>query len=60
MNNFKNSYYNVYIYSSTGKLVKALQDINTPNFTIDVSQLPSGMYVVWANIGNGLWSKFVR
>jgi hypothetical protein len=60
VSNYTGSYFDVYIYSSTGKMVKAQQDINTANFTIDISTLPSGMYVVWSNLGSGLWSKFVR
>jgi hypothetical protein len=60
VSNYTGNYFDVYIYSSTGKLVKAQQDINTANFTIDVSNLPAGIYVVWSNLGSGLWSKFVR
>ncbi len=60
VSNYTGNYFDVYIYSSTGKLVKAQQDINTANFTIDVANLPAGIYVVWSNLGSGLWSKFVR
>jgi pimeloyl-ACP methyl ester carboxylesterase len=60
VSNYAGHNFDVYIYSSTGKLVKAQQDINTANFTIDISTLPSGMYVVWSNLGAGLWAKFIR
>jgi hypothetical protein len=60
VSNYTGTYFDVYIYSSTGKMVKAEQNINTANFTVDISTLPSGMYVVWSNLGSGLWSKFIR
>lgn len=60
VSNYTGNYFDVYIYSSTGKMVKAQQNINTATFTVDVSTLPAGMYVVWSNLGNGLWYKFIR
>lgn len=60
VNNYKGGYYDVFVYSSTGKMVKAQQNINTDNFSLDISTLPAGMYVVWSNLGNGLWGKIIK
>lgn len=52
--------YNIYIFNSAGSLVKAYEGLTDKEFTLDVAMLPSTMYVIRCDVGQGLWYKFIK
>ncbi len=52
--------YNIYIFNSAGSLVKAYEGLTEKEFTLDVANLASSMYVIRCDVGRGLWYKFIK